>query len=167
MEIALEEVLDQLEFLCRIAGSVFEGGGGKAGVKPSEALKGFGAGTHEDFAPVAGIAKALDEAGFFEAVEDAGDGASGKTGGAREVAGGKGPIGITRHQFKASGISNIEAHSSGDSLMEENGSGAQLAAELHADTDDQGIAPRRRGGFAELFQLDAAHFILTANYLTD
>src|ERR1700751_5317306 len=146
---------------------MFERGGGQAEVKPAEALEGFGAGPDEDFATIAGITEALDEAGFFETVEDTGDGAGGETGGAGEVAGGQGPFGITGHQFKASGISNIEAHPCGDSLMEENRSGAELAAELHADAKDQGVAPGGGGRFAELFEFDAAHFILTANYLTD
>ena len=97
---ALQVVLDQLELFGRITGGVLEGGGGKAFVKAADALESFRAGADEDFTAVAGVAKAFDEAGFFEAIEDAGDGAGGQTGGAGEVSGGKRPpLRITGHQF--------------------------------------------------------------------
>jgi len=96
-EVALEKVLDQLKFLGRITGGVLEGGGGEALVKTTDALESLQAGADKDFAAVAGIAKAFDEACFFEAVEDSGDGAGGQTGGAGEVAGSDGALGITGH----------------------------------------------------------------------
>ena len=52
---------------------------------------GLPCGADKDFATVDGVAIAFDEASFFEAVEDAGDGAGGQTGGAGEVSGGGGP----------------------------------------------------------------------------
>jgi len=166
-EAALEVVLDEFEFFCRIARGVLEGGCGQALIEAGDTLQGFEAGADEDFAAVAGIAESLDEAGFFEAVEDAGDGAGGQTGMAGDVSGGEGTLGITGHQFKASGISNIDAEFGGNSLVEEDGSGAELAAEFHANADDQGVAFAGDGRFAEFIQFDAVHFILTPNYLTN
>jgi len=166
-EAAFQIVLDEFKFFRGIAGSVLEGGGRQALIETADALKGFHTGADEDFAAIAGIAKALDEAGFFEAVEDAGDGAGGQTGMAGDVTGGKGALGITGHQFKASGISNIDAESGGNSLMEKDGGSAELAAEFHADADDQGVALAGGGRPAEFIQLDAVHFILTPNYLTN
>jgi len=96
-EAALEKALDQLKLFGRITGGVLEGGGGEALVKTTDALESLEAGSDEDFAAVAGIAEALDEAGFFEAVEDAGDGAGGEAGGAGEVTSGDGAQGITGH----------------------------------------------------------------------
>src|ERR1700688_4507694 len=120
---------------------MLEGGGGEAFVEAADTLEGLHAGADEDFAAVAGVAEALDEAGFFEAIEDAGDGAGGQDGGAGEVSRGERPLlRITRHQFKASGISNIETQFAGDGLMEKDGGGAELAAEFHADPNDQRIA---------------------------
>jgi hypothetical protein len=87
---------------------MFERGGSETFVETSYALEGFGSRADKDFAAVGGDAKAFDEAGFFEAVEDAGDGAGGQAGGAGEVSGGEGPLGITGHEFEASGISNID-----------------------------------------------------------
>ena len=88
---------------------MFERGGSETFVETSYALEGFGLRADKDFAAVDGVAIAFDEASFFEAIENAGDGASGKAGGAGEVSRGEGPLRITRHPFKASGISNIEA----------------------------------------------------------
>ena len=166
-EAALEVILDEFEFLSRIARGVLEGGGGQAFVEAGDALHGLEAGADKDFAAVAGIAEAFDEAGLFEAVEDASDGAGGQTGMAGDVPGGEGALGITGHQFKASGISNIDAEFSGDSLVEKDGGSAELAAEFHANADDQGIAFAGDGRFAEFIQFDAVHFILTPNYLTN
>ena len=132
---------------------MLEGGGGQALIKAADALEGFEAGADKDFAAVAGIAKAFDEAGFFEAVEDAGDGAGGQAGVASDVAGGEGSLGITGHQFKASGISNIDAQFGGDGLMEKDGGGAELAAEFHANADDQGVAFAGGSGPAELYPI--------------
>ena len=97
LEAAFEVVFDELEFLGRVARGVFEGGGGEALVKATNSLKGFEAGADKDFAAVARVAEALDEAGFFEAVKDAGDGASGKAGVASKVARGEGALRITGH----------------------------------------------------------------------
>ena len=97
LEAAFEVVLDEFEFLCGVAGGVLEGGGGEALVKATNALEGFEAGADKDFAAVARVAEALDEAGFFEAVEDAGDGTGGQAGVAGEVAGGEGSLRITGH----------------------------------------------------------------------
>lgn len=76
---------------------MLEGGGGEAFVEAGDALEGFEAGADKDFAAVAGIAEALDEAGFFEAVEDARDGAGGQAGVAGEIASGDGSLRITGH----------------------------------------------------------------------
>src|SRR4249920_1319353 len=100
-EAALEVVLDELELFRGKTGGVLEGGRGQALVKAGDALEGIEAGADKDFAAVAGIAKAFDEAGFFEAVKDPGDGAGGQTGMAGDVTGGEGALGITGHQFKA------------------------------------------------------------------
>ncbi len=168
VEAAFQIVLDEFEFFRGVAGSVLEGGGSQALIKAADALEGFEAGADKDFAAVAGIAEAFDEARFFEAVEDAGDGAGGQTGMAGDVAGGeRPPLGITGHQFKASGISNVEPQPGGDRLVEEDGSGAELAAEFHANADDQGVALAGASGPAEFIQFDAVHFILTPNYLTN
>ena len=96
-EAALEETLDQLKFFGRITGGVLEGGGSESLVKTADALESLQARADEDFAAVAGVAEAFHEAGFFEAVKDAGDGAGGQTGGAGEVAGGDGALSITGH----------------------------------------------------------------------
>ena len=141
---------------------MFKSGCGEACVKTTEALECFRAGADEDLAAVAGIAEAFDEAGFFEAVEDAGDGAGGQAGCTGELAGGERGLGITGHQFKASGISNIEAEFGGDGLVEEDGSGADLAAEVHSDSLNQCGAFDGLGGFFRRF-----HFTLTAKYLTN
>ena len=137
---ALQIVLDQLELFGRITGGVLERGGGEAFVEAADTLEGFHAGADKDFAAVDGVAIAFDEASFFEAIENAGDGASGKAGGAGEVSRGEGALRITRHQFKASGISNIEAQFAGDGLVKKDGGGAELAAEFHPNPKDQGIA---------------------------
>jgi len=79
LETAFEVVLHEFEFLRRIAGGVLEGGGGEAFVEAGDALEGFETGADKDFAAVTGVAEALDEAGFFEAVEDSSDGAGGQT----------------------------------------------------------------------------------------
>ena len=97
LEAALEIVLDQFEVFGGIAGGVLEGGGSDAFIEVADALEGVHARADEDFAAVAGIAEAFDEAGFFETVENAGDGASGETGGARDVSGGERSLGITGH----------------------------------------------------------------------
>lgn len=146
---------------------MLEGGGGEALVEAGDALEGFETWADEDFAAVAGIAEAFDEASFFKTVEYTGDGAGGKASMAGKVAGGEGALGITGHEFKASGISNIDAQLGGDSLVEEDGSSAEFAAEFHADPDDQGVALAARGELAEFVQFHAAHSILTANYLTN
>jgi hypothetical protein len=166
-EAAFQIVLDEVKFFRGIAGGVLERGGGEALIEAADALKGFHTGADKDFAAVAGIAKAFDEAGFFEAVEDAGDGAGGQTGMAGDVTGGEGSLRITGHQFKASGISNIDSQFGGNSLVEEDGSGAELAAEFHANADDQGVALAGASWPAEFIQFDAVHFILTPNYLTN
>jgi hypothetical protein len=166
-EAAFQKVLDEFKFFRRITRGVLEGGGGQALIEAGDALEGVEAGADKDFAAVAGIAEAFDEAGFFEAVEDAGDGAGGQTGMAGDVTGGEGALGITRHQFKASGISNIDAQSCGNGLMEKDGGSAELAAEFHANADDQGVALAGGSGPTEFIQFDAAHFILTPNYLTN
>jgi hypothetical protein len=167
-EAALEEALDQLKFFGRITGGVLEGGGSKSLVETGDALEGFEAGADKDLAAVAGIAKAFDEAGFFEAVENAGDGTGGKAGVAGEVACGEGSLRITGHQFKASGISNIDAQFGGDGLVEKDRDTAEFAAEFHAHPLDQCVAFTRRAGLGHLYgAVDLAHFILTANYLTD
>lgn len=167
-ETTLQIVLDELEFFGGKAGSVLERGGGEASVEAGDALHGFEAGADEDFATVAGVAKTFDEAGLFEAVKDAGDGAGGEAGVAGDVPGGEGALGITGHQFKASGISNIDSQFGGNGLVEEDGGGAELATELHADAADEGIAFGRGGRLGEREgAVELAHFILTANYLTD
>ena len=51
--------------------------------------------------------------------------------------------------------------------MEEDGSRAEFAAEFHADADDEGVAFAGRDRLAEFVEFDAAHFILTPNYLTN
>jgi hypothetical protein len=158
LKASLEITADQLEFLGGKAGGQLEGSGRKAFIETADSLEGFGEGTDKDLAAVAGVAKALDEAGFFEAIQNAGDSAGGQTGSAREISGGEGRLRITGHQFEASGIGNIEAKLAGDGLVEEDGNGAEFAAEIHADFLDQGIPFARDGG---LF-----HFILTAKYLT-
>ena len=153
LEGALEVVRDEGKFLGGIASGELQGGGGYAFVEMADALEGFRAGTDEDFAAVTGVAEAFDEARFFEAVEDAGDGASGEAGGAGEVASGEGlALGITGHHLEASGISNVETHFRGDGLMEKDGDGAELAAEVHADSLDE-ISPFARvsGGQREFF----------------
>ena len=166
-EAAFEVVLDEFEFFRGVAGGVLEGSGGQALIEAADALKGFEAGADKDFAAVAGIAKAFDEAGFFEAIEDAGNGAGGQTGMAGDITGGEGALGITGHQFKASGISNIDSQFGGNSLVEKNGGSAELAAEFHANADDQGVALAGASRPAEFIQFDAVHFILTPNYLTN
>lgn len=149
---------DQLEFLGGIAGGQLQGSRGEALVKMANTFEGLGERVDKDFAAIAGVAKALDESGFFETVQYAGDGAGGQTGGAGEISGGEGRLGITGHQLEASGIGNVETELAGDSLVEEDGDGAKFAAEIHADFLDQGIPFARGDG---LF-----HFILTAKYLT-
>jgi hypothetical protein len=166
-EAALEIALDQFEVFGGVAGGVLEGGGSDAFIEAADALEGVHARADENFAAVARIAEAFDEAGFLKTVEDAGDRTGGETGGAGDVSGGEGSLGITGHQFKASGISNIDAQLCGDSLVEKDGSSTELAAEFHADADDQGVALAARGRLAEFVQSDVAHFILTANYLTN
>jgi len=140
LKTALQIVLDQFELLGRIAGGVLERGGSEAFVEAADSLQGLQAWADKDFATVDGVAIAFDEAGFFKAVEDAGDGTGGQTGGAGEVSGGERSLRITGHQFKASGISNIEAQFTGDGLVKKDGGGAELAAEFHPDAKDQSIA---------------------------
>src|SRR5580692_4634361 len=165
---ALQVVLDQLELFGRITGGMLERGGGETLVEAADALEGLHAGADKDFAAVDGVAIAFDEAGFFEAIEDAGDGAGGQAGGAGEVSGGEGALRITGHQFKASGISNVEAQFTGDGLVKKDGGGAELAAEFHPNPNDQSVAFAGRSGPWQLCgAIYLAHFILTANYLTD
>lgn len=97
LEAAFEVGLHEFEFLGRVAGGVFEGGGGEALVKATNALECVEAGADKDFATVARVAEALDEAGFFEAVKDAGDGAGGEARVAGKVAGGERALRITGH----------------------------------------------------------------------
>ena len=97
LEAAFEVGLHEFELLRGIAGGVFEGGGGEPLVKATNALKGFEAGADKDLAAVAGVAEAFDEAGFFEAVENAGDGTGGQAGVSGKIAGGEGSLRITGH----------------------------------------------------------------------
>jgi hypothetical protein len=125
---------------------VLKRGGGEAFIEAADTLKSFQTGANKDFAAIDGIAIAFDEASFFEPIEDAGDGAGGKASGAREVSGGQGSLGITGHQFKASGISNIEAQFAGNGLVKKDGGGAELTAEFHPNPNDQSIAFAGRSG---------------------
>ena len=53
--------------------------------------------------------------------------------------------------------------------MEEDGDGAEFAAKFHTNAEDQAVAFfTRRSGLGHFHgAVDLAHFILTANYLTD
>ena len=52
--------------------------------------------------------------------------------------------------------------------MEEDGNGAEFAAEFHTDPLDQCLAFARRGRLRLFYgAVDLAHFILTAKYLTN
>jgi hypothetical protein len=51
--------------------------------------------------------------------------------------------------------------------VEKDGGSAELAAEFHANADDQGVALAGGSRPAEFIQFDAIHFILTPNYLTN
>ena len=97
LEAAFEVGLHEFEFLRRIGGGVLERGGGEALVKATNALECVEAGADKDFAAVARVAEAFDESGFFEAVENAGDGAGGEASVAGKVAGGERALRITGH----------------------------------------------------------------------
>ena len=97
LEAALEVGLHEFELLSGVAGGVLEGGCGEALVKTTNTLKSFEARADKDLAAVARVAEALDEAGFFEAIENAGDGASGQPCVAGKIASGQGALRITGH----------------------------------------------------------------------
>ena len=97
LEAAFQVVLDEFELFRRITRGVLKGGSGEALVHSADSLKGFGTGADEYFAAVAGVAKAFDEAGLFQAVEDASDGAGGQASGAGEVSRCEWSLRITRH----------------------------------------------------------------------
>jgi hypothetical protein len=97
LEAAFEVGLHEFELFCGVAGGVLEGGCGEALVKTTNTLKSFEARADKDLAAVARVAEALDEAGFFEAIENAGDGASGQPCVAGKIASGQGALRITGH----------------------------------------------------------------------
>ena len=97
LEAAFEVALDEFELLGGVTRGVFKGSGGETLIETANALESLKAGANKDFAAVARVAEALDEAGFFEAVENTGDGAGGETGVAGKIAGGEGSLRITGH----------------------------------------------------------------------
>ena len=158
-ERSLHIVVDQSKFRGGITGGELHHAFGKPFVEAAEAVEGFGEGPDKDFTAVGRIAKALDEAGLFEAVQDSCDGAGGEAGGAGQLASSEVILRITGHEFEASGIGDIQAQLVGNRLVKKNGECAEFAAEVHGNPSNQFVALARRGG--------EAHFILTPKYLTN
>jgi hypothetical protein len=147
---SLHVLVDGLQLPGREAGGQIHHGCSQAFVEPAEPTECLGQGADEDFTAVSRVAEALDEAGVFKAVEDAGNGTGRQAGGASEISCCRGPLLITSYEFEASGISNVQADLAGDGFVEKGGDGAEFAAEVHADSLDEFFAFAGCGGHGNL-----------------